>query len=140
MAKTVLRGVGPRFELRGSFTNNELNRLHSECFEHPLFDHDWLRQVSNFSLGWVCMRASGNLVGFINVAWDGGKHAFLLDTMITSTLRHKGYATSLVEKAVRHAKDSGCDWLHVDFEPHLRDFYFGACKFRSTDAGLICLR
>jgi hypothetical protein len=30
-------------------------------------------------------------------------------------------------------------WLHVDFAPHLWSFYFDACGFRPTDAGLIHL-
>jgi GNAT superfamily N-acetyltransferase len=143
MATTNLhpaRGSDPRFEWRGTFTNKEPNTLHSECFEHPLFDDDWWKQVNTFSLGWVCMRVSGELVGFVNVAWDGVVHGFLLDTMVTSLLRRQGYATLLVEEAVRHAKASGCEWLHADFDPHLRDFYFAACKFQPTDAGLIRLR
>ncbi|MCO0638012.1 GNAT family N-acetyltransferase, partial [Lutimaribacter sp. EGI FJ00014] len=107
--RTIPRDDGPRFEWRDMFTNKELNTLHSECFEHSLSADDWLRRVSNFSLGWVCTRASGSLVGFVNVAWDGGRHAFLLDTMIKPALRHEGYATSLVEEAVRHAKASSCD-------------------------------
>jgi hypothetical protein len=86
------------------------------------------------------MRMSSGLAGFVNVAWDGGIHAFLLDTMIASAWRRQGYVTSLVENAVNHAKVSGCEWLHVDFEPHLRDLYFGACRFQPTDAGLVRLR
>jgi hypothetical protein len=29
------------------------------------------------------------------------------------------------------------EWLHVDFEDHLRGFYFDACGFTPTNAGLI---
>lgn len=134
------RGCSPHFEWRGTFTNPELNALHAECFEHPMFDDDWWSQVNCHSLGWVCMRLSGDLAGFVNVAWDGGVHAFLLDTMITSGARRHGHATRLVEEAVRHTKMSGCEWLHVDFDPHLRDFYLQVCKFQATDAGLIRLR
>jgi hypothetical protein len=32
---------------------------------------------------------------------------------------------------------AGCEWLHVDFEDHLRAFYFDACGFVPTNAGLI---
>ncbi len=32
------------------------------------------------SLGWVTAHDGDVLVGFVNVAWDGGDHAFLLDT------------------------------------------------------------
>jgi GNAT superfamily N-acetyltransferase len=129
----------PRFEWRGTFTNMELNALHSECFAHAASSHDWWRQVNAFSLGWVCMRVSEELDGFVNVAWDGGIHAFLLDTMIRPAVRLNGYATSLVAHAAEHARNSGCEWLHVDFEPHLRGFYFDACRFRQTDAGLMRL-
>ncbi|MEQ1407585.1 GNAT family N-acetyltransferase [Neorhizobium sp. Rsf11] len=143
MAARITRSTkhsGVRFEWRGTFANTELNELHSECFQHPLTDDDWWSRLNTFSLGWICMRMSKRLVGFVNVAWDGGVHAFLLDTMITTDLRRRGYATALVEEAVKHARALRCEWLHVDFEPHLRDFYYGACKFKATDAGLIRLR
>ncbi|MGO4620571.1 GNAT family N-acetyltransferase [Ensifer sp. 2YAB10] len=130
----------PHFLWRGDFTNAELNALHAECFEHAVLDDDWRKQVNNFSLGWVCLRLEGNLAGFVNVAWDGGVHAFLLDTMVSAPWRRRGYARRLVEEAVANARQSGCEWLHVDFEPHLRDFYLEACKFVPTDAGLIRLR
>lgn len=130
----------PCLEWRGTFENDELNVLHAECFGHDLLDIDWWSQVSRHSLGWVCLRLSGILVGFVNVAWDGGVHAFLLDTLVASTLRRRGYATMIVGEAVRQAKATGCEWLHVDFESHLRTFYFDACGFYPTDAGLIALR
>jgi tetratricopeptide (TPR) repeat protein len=38
------------------------------------------------------------------------------------------------------ARDAGCEWLHADFDPHLRPFYFDACGFAPTDAGLIALQ
>jgi hypothetical protein len=42
-----------------------------------------------------------------------------------------------VELAVEGARAAGCEWLHVDFEDHLRGFYFDACGFVPTNAGLI---
>jgi GNAT superfamily N-acetyltransferase len=132
--------ASPLFEWRGQFDNNELNRLHAECFEHALLSDDWWFQGNRYSLGWVCMRVSGTLVGFLNVAWDGGSHAFLLDTMITDSLRRQGFASRLIEETVRRSKETDVEWLHVDFEPHLRAFYFDACGFKSTDAGLVRLR
>lgn len=130
----------PRFVWRGDFANAELNGLHAECFEHALAGDDWWKQVNTFSLGWVCLRLSGKLAGFVNVAWDGGVHAFLLDTMVPAPWRRKGYARRLVDEAVANARLSGCEWLHVDFDAHLRDFYLEACGFVPTDAGLIRLR
>lgn len=38
--------------------------------------------MNRHSLGWVCARFDGALVGFVNVAWDGAAHAFILDTVV----------------------------------------------------------
>jgi GNAT superfamily N-acetyltransferase len=127
-------------EWRGAFENAEVNVLHAECFEHRVFADDWWSQVNRFSLGWVCTRCSGKLVGFVNVAWDGGVHAFVLDTMVPPAFQRQGIAQALIGEAVDRAKEAGCEWLHVDFEPHLRPFYFDACGFSPTDAGLIALK
>ncbi|MBW8724292.1 MAG: GNAT family N-acetyltransferase [Inquilinus limosus] len=127
-------------EWRGAFGNDELNALHAECFEHPVLDDDWWGQVNRFSLGWVCLRQAGRLAGFVNVAWDGGVHAFLLDTAVTPSLQRQGHATRLVAEAVAQARVAGCEWLHVDFDPHLRGFYLDACGFQPTEAGLVRLR
>ncbi|HKU96974.1 MAG TPA: GNAT family N-acetyltransferase [Vineibacter sp.] len=132
--------VAPTIEWRGAFDNAELNALHAEGFEHHVLADDWWGQVNRHSLGWVCMRWSGNMIGFVNVAWDGGVHAFLLDTLVASAFRRQGFAAALVQEAVQRARAAGCEWLHVDFDPHLRDFYWQRCGFRPTDAGLIALR
>jgi ribosomal protein S18 acetylase RimI-like enzyme len=127
-------------EWRGLFENGELNALHAECFEHRLLDDDWWAQVNRFSLGWICMRQSGRLIGFVNVAWDGGVHAFILDTMVAKEFRRQGIAKRMIEEAVNRSRQTQCEWLHVDFESALRQFYFDACGFRPTDAGLIRLK
>lgn len=100
----------------------------------------WWDQIRARSLGWVTARATdGAVVGFVNVAWDGGDHAFLLDTKTHSDFQRRGIGTYLVGIAARQAKAAGCEWLHVDFEPGLEPFYFEACGFRPTPAGLIYL-
>jgi GNAT superfamily N-acetyltransferase len=100
----------------------------------------WWDRIRLHSLGWVTARtADGMLVGFVNVAWDGGDHAFLLDPKTHGEHQRQGIGTRLVELAARHAKDAGCEWLHVDFEPELEPFYFDACGFKPTPAGLIHL-
>jgi GNAT superfamily N-acetyltransferase len=101
----------------------------------------WWDQIRPHSLGWVTARLpDGVLIGFVNVAWDGGDHAFLIDTKVASSRQREGIATELVAEAARQAAAAGCEWLHVDFEDHLAPFYFGACGFRPTPAGLIRLR
>jgi len=73
------------------------------------------------------------------VPWDGGVHAFILDTLVGERARHHGVGTRLVAIAAGEARAAGCEWLHVDFEDHLRPFYFASCGFTPTDAGLIAL-
>ena len=125
------------YDWRGAFTSAELNVLHAEGFEHDLLDWDWREQVERHSLGWVTAREDGELVGFANVAWDGGSHAFVLDTLVPVRARRRGIGVELVKVAEREARAAGCEWLHVDFEDYLRAFYFDACGFTPTNAGLI---
>jgi GNAT superfamily N-acetyltransferase len=100
----------------------------------------WWDQISVHSLGWVAARdGDGVLIGFVNVAWDGGDHAILIDTKTRGSWRHRGVGTEVVRRAALHARAAGCEWLHVDFDPDLAPFYFDACGFRPTDAGLIHL-
>lgn len=116
--------------------------LHAEAFETRVFDEtewNWVDQVHRHSLGWVVARDGNRLIGFVNVPWDGLAHAWLQDTMVAKHARHQGVGTALVAMAVEQARQAGCEWLHVDFEGHLRPFYLDACGFRPTDAGLIAL-
>jgi GNAT superfamily N-acetyltransferase len=130
------------YDWRGPFDNVELNELHAEAFETRVFDEtewNWLDQVHRHSLGWVVARDGDRLIGFVNIPWDGLVHAWLQDTMVAKDARRQGIGTALVAMAVDKVRQAGCEWLHVDFEGHLRPFYFDACGFRPTDAGLIAL-
>jgi ribosomal protein S18 acetylase RimI-like enzyme len=100
----------------------------------------WWDKVRPHSLGWATAHVDGGtVVGFVNVAWDGSHHAFLLDPRTHADYRRQGIAKSLVDMAVRQARDAGCEWIHVDFEGPLGPFYIGACGFEPTNAGLIHL-
>jgi len=100
----------------------------------------WWDQIRPHSLGWVtARRTDGLLTGFVNVAWDGGDHAFLLDTKVRTEYQRQGVATELVRVAALRSQAAGCEWLHVDFKAHLAPFYLGSCGFRPTAAGLIQL-
>jgi GNAT superfamily N-acetyltransferase len=128
---------------RGEFKNNELNELHAEAFATQVFDEsewNWSELVHRHSLGWVSARGDREaLVGFVNVLWDGLVHAWIQDTMVAGAVRNEGIGSELVAVAVREARAAGCEWLHVDFDDHLRPFYFDACGFTPTNAGLIAL-
>ncbi|WP_338122410.1 aminoglycoside adenylyltransferase family protein [Streptomyces clavuligerus] len=81
----------------------------------------WWDRVKGQSLGWVGARdASGLLLGFVNVAWDGGDHAFLLDPKTRGSHQRRGIGTAVVVLAAARARAAGCTWLHVDFRPELR--------------------
>ncbi|HEX7949276.1 MAG TPA: GNAT family N-acetyltransferase [Candidatus Limnocylindrales bacterium] len=129
-----------RYEWRGSFGNEELNALHAEGFDHRPLDDDWRGQVEAHSLGWVVARDEiGRLVGFVNVAWDGGVHAFVLDTLVARDARRQGIGRAVVAVAEREAHAAGCEWLHADYDDDLAAFYEDGCGFRPTPAGLIRL-
>lgn len=126
------------YEWRGALTDAEVADLVAAHGGEP--QGGWWDRVRLHSLGWVTARdGTGRIVGFVNVAWDGGDHAFLLDTKTRSELQRSGIGTRLVRVAVRHAAEAGCEWLHVDFEEQLSGFYFGACGFQPTSAGLVHL-
>lgn len=127
------------FAWRGGFDDGALRALHAEGFGGPPGATAWGARVRRHSLGWVCAWEGDTLVGFVNVAWDGGTHAFLLDTVVAAHRRSRGVGAELVATAARGARAAGCRWLHVDFEEHLRGFYLETCGFRPTAAGLVAL-
>ncbi len=129
------------YEWRGPIADEELCALIVAHGGNP--EPGWWRRIQPHSLGWVSARDGGGaLVGFVNVAWDGGDHAFLLDTKTHADYQRRGIGTKLVRVATDHARRAGCEWLHVDFDDadRLGAFYFRACGFRATTAGLIHLR
>jgi ribosomal protein S18 acetylase RimI-like enzyme len=127
------------YSWRGEFSNAAVNRLHAEAFRHRLCNDDWWTQVNRHSLGWVCAKDGDELVGFVNVAWDGALHAFILDTMVTGHYQRRGIATNMLSIGAKEARAARCEWLHVDFVDHLRALYFDHCGFTPAVAGLIRL-
>jgi GNAT superfamily N-acetyltransferase len=130
------------YEWRGEFDNAEVNALHAEAFNTRVFDEsewDWRQLVDRHSLGWVVARDGTELVGFVNVLWDGLVHAWLQDTMVATTAGRQGVGTQVVAAARDAARDAGCEYLHVDFDDDLKPFYFDACGFTPTNGGLIAL-
>ena len=129
-----------RYTWRAPFRNPDVNALHAEGFAHVVLDADWRSRVEHHSLGWVCAFEAARLIGFVNVAWDGGVHAFVVDTLVARSRRRAGVGCGLLEVVERECRAAGCEWLHVDFAEDLREFYLGACGFAPTPAGLIALR
>jgi GNAT superfamily N-acetyltransferase len=130
------------YQWRGHLENPEVNALHAEAFDTRVLTEDernWRALLAHHSLGWVTARDDGELVGFVNVLWDGLTHAWIQDTMVAADHRTHGIGTQLIEQARVEAARSGCHWLHVDFGDHLSEFYIRSCGFSSTSAGLMRL-
>jgi ribosomal protein S18 acetylase RimI-like enzyme len=117
-------------------TNEELSHLFSRAWGEKI-EGDFGPILSR-SLIHVCARSGTRLVGFVNVATDGGIHGFVLDTCVDPDFRRRGIASAMVRKATEGARERGAQWLHVDFEPHLEGFY-RSLGFAPTAAGLIRL-
>lgn len=114
----------------------ELDALWLSAWGAPA--NDYARRILPRSLAHLGAYEGNRLIGFVNLAWDGGVHAFLLDTCVHEDFQRRGIATQLVARATEVASERGAHWLHVDFEPHLEGFY-RACGFGPTGAGLIAL-
>ena len=120
--------------------DRELSELHAAAFEGEPELTAWGERLERWALTWVGAFSDEQLLGFVQVCWDGGAHAFVLDTAVHPEHGRRGIGKQLVLTAAAEARAAGCEWLHVDFEPHLSAFYLDACGFRPTDAGLLKLR
>ena len=116
--------------------NETLNALWAASWaEHREWDFG---PVLEQSLAYLCAYDKGTLIGYVNLAWDGDVHAFLLDPTVHPAYRRRGIGTELVRRAAAVARERGVRWLHVDYLPELEAFYRG-CGFRHTEAGLMDL-
>ncbi|RYV52832.1 GNAT family N-acetyltransferase [Pengzhenrongella frigida] len=128
------------FRVRCDVDDEVLSDLHNRAFAVATTSvRRWSRQLERNSLTWVCAFVEDAVVGFVNIAWDGGGHAFVLDTTVHPDYQGRRIGRQLVHIAAAEAKRAGCQWLHVDYEPHLRSFYRDSCGFRPTTAGLLDL-
>ncbi|MGB1286652.1 MAG: GNAT family N-acetyltransferase [Aggregatilineales bacterium] len=126
-----------RYEISPDVSNEALNTLFFAVWEHHQ-SRDFL-PVLKHSLLWVCAYSGNQLIGFVNVVWDGGKHAFILDTSVHPDFQRHGIGIELVKRANLASTEKGILWMHVDYEAHLTDFY-AKCGFRTTVAGLLNLQ
>lgn len=126
------------FRVRPRIANQEWDRLHAEGFEHHVLGYDWASQIEQHSLTWIGAYHRDRLIGFVNVAWDRGVHAFLLDTAVELAYRRRGIGTRLVREAIAAVKrHGGIEWLHVDSDEVLMKQFYEPAGFRPTHAGLV---
>lgn len=128
--------IGITYRVSPPITNDELNPLFAAAWQgHSPTD---FRLILNHSLAFVCAYHKARLIGFVNLAWDGGIHAFVLDTTVHPQYQRRGIGREIVRQARAVAKGRGIEWLHVDFEPHLQACY-ESCGFEPTNGGLMNL-
>lgn len=125
------------YRIEPEVPDEEINGLFASAWEN----HTERRfgPVLSRSLTYVCAFDGPRLVGFLNVAWDGGAHGFILDTTVHPEYQRRGIGTGMMNLAAGIASDRGLEWLHVDYEPQLEPFY-RRCGYGRTEAGLLSLR
>ena len=126
------------YHVNPAVTNAELDQLYAVSWPNHQPPYDFRPELER-SLAFVCAYAGDKLIGFVRLAWDGSIHTFLLEPTVRPDFRRRGIGRSLVERAVAVARERDMKYVHVDYDPHLREFY-QACGFTPTDAGLIRLR
>lgn len=124
------------YRISPSVSNDDLNALFGAAWPHHVATD--FAPILIRSLAYVCAYADDCPIGFVNLAWDGGIHAFLLDTTVHPQWQRRGVGRSLVLHAIDVAGNRNIRWVHVDFEPDLLHFY-RQCGFIHTEAGLIQL-
>ena len=130
-------GDGLVLSVSVALMDEELNELFGAAW--PDHSPSSFAPVMARSLAWISAHRGDRLVGYVNVAGDGGAHAFILDTTVHPDEGRQGLGVRLVHAAAEEARALGAEWLHVDYEARLEPFY-AACGFRSTAAGLMRLR
>jgi len=129
-----------RIQVRFPVEDKVLSSLHARAFGgHSEAVLPWTRRLDRHAVTWVGVFEGEDLRGFVHACWDGGNHAFVLDTVVDPTHQRRGIGRALVSTLKREVAAAGCQWLHVDYEPQLAPFYRDACGFQATEAGLLRL-
>ena len=123
-------------QINPSLTSNELNQLFDSAW--PNHKERDFEPILSQSLAYVTAFDQTKLIGFVNIAWDGGVHGFILDTTVHGDYQRQGIGLMLLDAAKQVAQEQKLEWLHVDFEPEYESFYQKA-GFEPTGAGLLRL-
>ena len=125
------------YRLNPPVDNTAVDSLYAAAWPNHTSPWDFAPELVHL-LAFVGAYLDDELVGCVKLAWDGAVHAFLLEPTVHPRLRHRRIGRTLVQHAVDVARKAGLQWVHVDYEPHLANFY-RACGFEPTAAGLIRL-
>jgi ribosomal protein S18 acetylase RimI-like enzyme len=124
-----------RYDRRQELDPQKLGALFVAAWGSPRPGYE---RVFAHSFTWVTASSGDELIGFVNVAWDGDAHFFLLDTTVHPDWRRRGIGSRLVEEAIEACRGRG-EWLHVDASEELMAGLYRRCGFEPTPAGLVDL-
>lgn len=91
-----------KYLVNPAISNDKLNELFVQSW-HAHTDMDF-ESIHLHSLACVVSYNNDEPIGYINIAWDGYIHAFLLNTTVHPDWRLKGIGQALVQKAAAIAK------------------------------------
>ena len=131
-----MTGTEVRYDRRRPLIAADLEALFEVAWGVPKPNY---KEVLEHSFTWVTAHSGSELIGFVNIASDGGVHFFLLDTAVHPDWQHRGVGRRLVEEAITACTGRG-EWLHVDAPEELMDSLYIPCGFKPTPAGVINLR
>lgn len=123
-------------EQNSDITSDEINSLMSLCWDD--FEEVDYQHILDKSLAYITARYDSQLIGFYNLAWDGGRHATIFDLNVHPDYRHQGVALEMLKMAPIIAKKNNIKFLHVDFDLKLEKLYKKA-GFEMISAGIIQL-
>ena len=76
------------YKISPTVSDLELNALFSASW--PNHHVTEFQAALRSSMAYICAYQEGKLVGFVNAAWDGKTHAFILDTTVHPEHRRRG--------------------------------------------------
>ncbi|MFE4061723.1 GNAT family N-acetyltransferase, partial [Streptomyces sp. NPDC059096] len=101
-------------DIRPALADDELNELFAASW--PGHVTTSFAPVLARSLLWVAARRAGRLVGYVNVAGDGGVHAFVLDTTVHPDERRQGLGPPRLQTPAAAAGAPGAPGGPVDHQ------------------------
>ncbi|MBT2551393.1 GNAT family N-acetyltransferase [Arthrobacter sp. ISL-65] len=98
---------GPKLVVRFNVDDASLSQLHADAFGAPSRMTPWRERLELHSVSWVGAFEGEQLVGFVHAVWDGGSHAFLLDTAVAPGYQSQGIGTAIVKSLIEDIAKRG---------------------------------
>ena len=86
-----------KYKIEPELSDRDLNDLFTSAWANPA--QRKFGPVLERSLTYVGAFDGSRLVGFVNVAWDGGIHGFILDTTVHRGYQRRGIGTEIMKRA-----------------------------------------